>query len=511
MFIKRRKKQMVTRESNKRDITFAEKLVESQLELTSENAYSLLKVNSDVVFRKLYINGQEDIPVTMVFIEGLVDTKSIDDSILKPITQELSLSESKNASQIIEKIERGTLYHVFQKTRDELSDCINDIMDGSVALIFDQVKKAVTFDVKEFDKRSVSEPTVENIFKGAKDSFIENLRTNTATVRRKIKTHNLVIEETKVGTQSLTQIAIVYINGITNMNIVGEVKKRISGIITDSVLSVGIIEENIIEDIYSPFPQIIYTERPDKFCANVVEGRVGVIIDGFPVTYIVPGTFGTFLQAPEDYSENFIVGSVTRFLRFTLIFITLLLPGFYVAVTSFHHEMIPTALALAIAASKEGVPFPSFVEVVFMLIAFEVLVEAGLRLPKAIGQAVSIVGALVVGQSAVEARLVSPAIVVVIAITAISSFAMVNQDFSNALRIWRFIFVLLSSAIGLFGLSLGGIILLNHLSKMEVYGVPYLSPFVGEDNKNMSDSLFRLPFFTQHKRPLGLKTKNKRK
>lgn len=511
MFIKRGKKQTIKKESKKKAFTYSEEVVEPEIELTTANIYSILKGNDDVVFRKLYINGQRDLLITMIFIDGLIDPKNVDDNILKPMMQEVNLSESKNIDKVIEKIEHGTLYHVFQKTRGELSACINDIIDGSVAFVFDQVKKAITFEAKGFEKRTISEPTGENVFKGGKDSFVENFRTNTATIRRKIKTHNLVIEETKVGKQSLTKIAIVYIKGISNRHIVDELRKRLNSISTDSVLSAGIIEESIVDNKYSPFPQVIYTERPDKFCSNVVEGRVGIIIEELPVAYIVPGTFEAFLQAPEDYSQNFIVSSVIRFLRFALVLVTLLLPGFYVSVTTFHHEMVPTWLALAITASKEGVPFPSFVEVIFMLVAFEVLVEAGLRLPKTIGQAVSIVGAVVVGQAAVEARLVSPAVVVIIAITAISSFAMPNQDFSNALRVWRFIFVITSSAIGLFGLSLGWIILLHHLSKMEVYGVPYMSPFVGEENKEMQDSIFRFPFSVQYKRPIELKAMNKRR
>lgn len=226
---------------------------------------------------------------------------------------------------------------------------------------------------------------------------------------------------------------------------------------------------------------------------------------------MIPGTFGAFLQAPEDYSQSFIISSLIRFLRFALVFVTLFLPGFYISVSSFHIEMIPTDLALAITASKEGVPFLTFIEVLFMLLAFEVLVEAGLRLPKTIGQAVSVVGAVVVGQAAVDARLVSPAVVVIIAITAISSFTMPNQDFSNALRLWRFIFAIFSSIIGLYGLSIGAIILLHHLSSMEVFGVPYLSPFVGGDGKNMQDAVFRFPFSSQKKRPMSLRTTNKKR
>jgi spore germination protein KA len=368
-----------------------------------------------------------------------------------------------------------------------------------------------TFDIKGFRERGITEPTGENVIKGAKDSFVENLRTNTASIRMKMKNVRLVIEETRIGRQTSTRIGIVYIKGITNVHIVDELKKRLGKLDTEAVLTTGIIEEAIIDHKLSPFPQVITTERPDKFCSCIVEGRVGILVDGLPVTIIIPGTFEAFLQAPEDYSQSFIVNSIIRFLRYTLMFVTLFLPGFYISVSTFHIEMIPTDLALAITASKEGVPFLIFIEVIFMLLAFEVLVEAGLRLPKNIGQAVSVVGAVVVGQAAVEARLVSPAVVVTIAVTAISSFTMPNQDFSNALRLWRFIFAIFSSIIGLYGLSIGAIILLHHLANIEVFGVPYLTPFVGGDGKNMQDAVFRFPFSAQRKRPTSLRTTNKKR
>jgi spore germination protein KA len=479
--------------------------------LTSANVEGMFRDSSDIVIRKLNINGRKDLPVTMVFVDGVVDTKSVDDYIMKPLIQESSLGECGSTSEIIDRIAHGVIYHASMEVRRTFSECVHDIVDGSVALIFDDDKTAVTFDIKGFPERSITEPTGENVIKGAKDSFVENLRTNTASIRMKMKNPRLVIEEIKTGKQTATKIAIVYIRGLTNMRIVDELKRRLDNLETDSVLSTGIIEEAVIDHKMSPFPQVITTERPDKFCSTIVEGRVGIIIDGIPVSIVVPGTFEAFLQAPEDYSQSFIVNSIIRSLRYVLMFVTLFLPGFYISVSSFHIEMIPTDLALAITASKEGVPFLTFIEVLFMLLAFEVLVEAGLRLPKTIGQAVSVVGAVVVGQAAVDARLVSPAVVVIIAITAISSFTMPNQDFSNALRLWRFIFAIFSSIIGLYGLSIGAIILLHHLSSMEVFGVPYLSPFVGGDGKNMQDAVFRFPFSSQKKRPMSLRTTNKKR
>jgi len=481
------------------------------MELTSANIKELLKDNCDVIIRELYINAQEDLTVTLVFIDVLVDTKVINDNILKPLTQEMSLGKAKSCEEIIDMIEHGVLYHTSQKTRDNISDCIRDIMDGSAALIFDDVKKAVTFDVKDYEIRGITEPVNENVIKGAKDSFIEDFRTNIATLRRRIKSHNLVIEEIIIGRESHSKIGIVYLKGITNQHIVEELRNRLKKIDVDGVLTMGVIEENIIDNKYSPFPQITYTERPDKFCANILEGQVGLITDGFPLGSIVPATFNQFLQAPEDYSQNFIISSLIRLLRYVNLFITLLLPGFYISITTFNHEMLPTKLALSLELAKEGVPFPTFIEVALMLIAFEILVEAGLRLPKLIGQTISIVGAVIVGQAAVEAKFVSPGVVIIIALTAIASFTMPNQDLSNSLRLWRFILVIFSSFIGLYGLSLGALLLMIHLSKMEVFNTPYLVPFVSDENKQMQDTIFRLPFSTFIKRPIHLKTTDKKR
>ncbi len=344
MFFKRRKKVYKTDKE-----IFTEKMEKSENELTSSNISNLIQHSADIIFHSVNINGNKNLRVTVIFIEGLVDIMGMDQFILKPIMQEMDF-EKCSIEDVVGMLEHSTLFHGVQKIRTKLSECVNDIMDGSVALVFDKVKKAVTFDMKGFDRRSITEPTEENVLKGPKDAFIEVLRTNTATIRRKIKTHNLVIEETTVGKQTLTKVAIVYIKGITNRHIIEEVKKRLDNIKADGVISSGVIEEEIIDNKYSPFPQIMTTERPDRFCASVLEGRVGIIIEGLPTTFVAPGTLNQFLQGPKDYSQNFIASSVFRLMRFTLMVVTLLLPGFYIAITSFHHEMIPTELALSITA-----------------------------------------------------------------------------------------------------------------------------------------------------------------
>lgn len=488
-----------------------ESLYDTSTVVTIDNINTILGSNADFISRVLLLRDNPDIPVTLCYLDGLVNTKIINDNVLKPLAQEKQFDTCKTAADAIGLISMGIVYTSSIKLRANLKDLIDDILGGSTAIIFNDAKTAFTFEAKSDLKRSISEPAAETVIKGSKDSFVEELRTNTALCRKKIKSPYLSIEEISVGKQTKTTVAIVYIKNTARRKLVDEVKQRLEAIDIDAALTPGIIEELLIDDQYSAFPQVLYTERPDRFCVNIIEGRVGVMIESVPTTYIVPGTLLQFIQALDDYSFHFMVGSALRFLRFLAMFITLVLPGFYITITTFHPEMLPTELTFSIVASREGVPFPMFVEVIILLIAFEFLVEAGLRLPKAIGQTVSIVGALVVGQAAVEAKLISPATVIVIAITAIAGFTMPNQDFSNALRIWRFIFVILSSIIGIFGLTFGLIFLLYHWCKMESYGVPYLDPFVANEDEQLQDTLFRFPFSTMKKRPSGLDPINKKR
>lgn len=489
-----------------------EKLELEGVPLTSENIKNQIGGSDDVIIHPILVNGDKGLPVTLVFIDGIIDSKSLDDDVLKPLLQEGMLSKPKSEKEIIEKIVNGAIYHNAATIRCKIDECIEDIINCSAALIFDKEQKAVTFKIKSFEKRAVTEPSSENVFKGSKEGFIESLRVNTSLVRRKIKTQNLRIKETIVGVQTVTDVAVVYIEGLTNKHIVDEVIKRINSIDRDGVLLAGDIEEYIIDNKHNAFPQLLYTERSDRFCRNILDGRVGILIDGMPVAYIVPATINMFLRAPEDDANNFIIASFIRLIRYGSYLGTLLIPGLYIAITTFHQEMIPTNLALSIIKSKVGVPFPAFAEVAFMLIAFELLMEAGLRLPKTVGQSVSIVGAVVVGQAAVAAKLLSPAVIVVIAVTGIAGFTIPNQDFSVSIRLWRMMLVIFSIVGGLFGVVMGLLLMGYRLAQMENFGVPYLAPFVGTEGKwLLKDTIIRPPLPTMKSRPGELKTKNKRR
>ncbi|MDF2839455.1 MAG: Spore germination protein GerKA [Clostridia bacterium] len=493
-----------------RDVIFNETFDYENLEINSANIQSILGTNADFIYRQLFIHNNRDIEVSVFYIDGMINSQLASDYVIKPLMQAEPFKACSSEADAIRIIDEGTVYFSDVKKRANINDVLSDILTGSVAVIFNKHKIAFTFETKGFDKRPVGEPVSENVAKGAKDSFNETIRVNTATCRRKIKSPNLVIEQTIIGTQTKTPIALCYMKNIANDNLVQDVKKKLDNIDVDNLLSSGFLEGFLI-DKSSIFPQMQYTERPDKFCVNLLEGRVGIIIDGLPIAYIVPGTLLQFVQAPEDYSQHFIISSSIRYLRFTSMFISLLLPAFYISITTFNQEMIPTELTFSIVAAKQGVPFPMFVEVLLMLIAFELLVEAGLRLPQTIGQTVSIVGALVVGQAAVEAKLLSPATVIIVATTAITSFTMPSQDLSNALRIWRFVLAVAASIIGMYGLTMGLFILIYEWCKIDTFGVPYLSPFIGDEEIQLQDSLFRLPLSAMKKRPNSLNVKNKQR
>lgn len=474
-------------------------------EITSERLKSALCDCPDIIFSDITVNSSRKLRLTVVFIDGMVRQEMMDGFILKPLIQEDVFQEARSEQSIVELIVHGTVYHSQRMLRDKLSDCLSDLLSGSVVLIFDELKQAVTFEVKGFEKRAITEPTNENVLKGSKESFVEVLRVNTALVRRRIQTCALKNVELTLGTRTKTTISIVYLEGVANKNTIEEVKRRLGNTSYDGIVTAGQIETFLMDNALSIFPQVLYTERVDKFCGQILEGRIGIMIDGLPMTYILPVDINSFLQAPEDYALNSMTSSIFRFLRHVSAFSALILPAVYVSMTTFHQDMLPSELVISIVTSKQGVPFPTFVEVLIMLFAFEVLLEAGLRLPRSIGQAVSIVGAVVVGQAAISAKLLSPGVVIVIAAAGITGFVLPSQDLSNTIRICRILLVACSIVSGLFGVIVGLIVILYHLCSLEVFDTPYMSPFVANEGEEMfNDTVVRKAWFNLKKRPKNI-------
>ncbi|MDR0838834.1 MAG: spore germination protein [Oscillospiraceae bacterium] len=459
----------------------------------------------DTVFTEIVVNEARSVKVTAIFIDGMVTASTVYDFILKPLTRDRLFTQARTEREVLDGILRGRIYHGQHRLCETMTDAMKELLFGAAVLVFDGCAAAVAFDSKGFERRGTSEPTSENVLKGSKESFVESIRANTSLVRRRMQSCALKIHHLTVGRRTNTPVALVYMEGIANSATVEAVRKRFEGVDMDGLVTAGQVESVIYAKSRNLLPQALYTERPDKFVGCIIEGRVGIIVDGIPIAYITPIDINSLMQAPEDYAHHFLLGSFFRILRYTCTFAALVLPAFYVSVTTFHQEMIPTKLAVSIISSKQHVPFPTYMEVLLMLLAFEVLLEAGMRLPRAAGQTVSIVGALVVGQAAITANMLSPGVVIVIAAAGITGFAMPSQDLSNVNRIFRIILVLLSAVGGLFTTTLGLILIFYNMCNIEIFGTPYLSPFVGNEGRQMlDDTLLRHEWFSKTERPVNI-------
>lgn len=481
-----------------------------QEEIDARYIKELFSKSGDVLVREIY-TAEHKIPIYLFCVDGLVNSTLLDETILKPVANNRYVQECKTQEELYEALFSGLAYHGYATKITDMDKLIQGVMSGMAGLIFQKIKKAIIFDVRGFDKRSVSEPSEEGVMKGAKDSFIEVMRSNTALIRRRIRSRYLVIEQTTIGRVNRADISIAYISNIVDMDLVNRLKRYLKKIDIDNTPTPGFIEEFIIENRKSVFPQVMYTQRPDRCSSNLTDGRVALIIDGIPFVYILPCQLPMLMQSPDDYAQNYFVSSCLRVLRYLSFILSLVLPGLYIAITTYQHQMLPIELALSIQNAKVNVPFSSAVEVFGLLLAFEIIIEAGLRLPKTVGQAMSIVGGLVVGQAAVSANLISPAVVIVIAVTGIAAFTLPNQDLANAVRVIRFIFAILATFAGFFGLVVGITFLILHLCSMDNYGIAYLSPFVDAEHKTHKDTLFRYPVKYFKFRPEGMAEQNHRK
>lgn len=468
--------------------------------INSQIFKELFSKSSDILVRPITINNS-NVTFHIFCVDGLINSGLVDEVILNPIISDQFLHDCKTERAVMDYLLGGGAYHVFTKEEADYQLLLKYVLSGMVAFLFDQEQKAIVYDIRMFEKRSISEPVEEGVIKGAKDSFIEVMRVNTALIRRRIRSEYLVVESLTVGKLSKTDIALCYISTIANMDTVNKIKETIKNIDIDNISTPAFIEEYLIENKKSLFPQIMYTQRPDRISANLSDGRIALVVDGIPFVYLLPCQLVMLMQSPEDYANHFFVGSALRLIRYVAMLLTLFLPAFYIAATTYQNQMLPVQLALSTQAAKQNVPFSSATEVLGLLIAFEILIEAGLRLPKAIGTAMSILGGIVVGDAAVTANILSPLVVVIVALAGIAGFMMPNQDLSSGIRVIRFSFSVFAAVGGFFGLAVGLIILLIHLCSLDNYGVAYMSPFVDIDESNNKDTLFRFPIKYFRKRP----------
>lgn len=457
--------------------------------------------SSDVVFRRVNEPGIKP-EIALVYISGLVNQDTLNQDILLTLTKHPALQEPDLSPELMLAKMKDEVLAIGEVSECKTFETLHAMLfEGHTLILIDGINQAISADTAGWEKRSISEPSSQGVTRGPKESFTEDLRTGTSLMRRRIKSADLRIEEYKIGQRTHTDIALVYLKGIASNEVLDEIRRRLNAINTDAILESNYIEELIQDGSLTPFPTIQNTERPDALAGGVLEGQVGILIDGTPFALLAPSTFFSFFQSSEDYYQRFDISSFLRMIRFTSFFVSMMLPALYIAITTFHQEMIPTTLLVSLAAQREGVPFPALIEALMMELTFDVLREAGVRMPRAIGPAISIVGALVLGQAAVQAGLVSAAMVIVVSFTAICNLVIPAQVIANSIRLIRFLMMLIAGLLGLFGIMSFLIVLLIHMAGLRSFGVPYLSPVAPLTLRYWKDIFIRAPHSMMKIRP----------
>ncbi|MFT8871048.1 MAG: spore germination protein [Sporolactobacillus sp.] len=431
----------------------------------------------------------------LIYVANTVDLLQMEQHVLRPLHL-CHLQEHPRATDISD-----ALSVPFIKTIRYFSALHHEVACGHPVLLVDQLDVAFALGLAKWPGRQIEDSTTETVIRGPKESFVESADVNMSLIRRRVRTPKLKMKKITVGSYTQTQIVISYIDSICEPRLVKEIMTRIEKIDTDGIYDSGSIQEYIQDAPCSVFPTVYETERPDSLCASLIEGRAAVIVDGSPYVLVLPTTFSMFISSPEDYYSGFLIGSVIRLLRLINLMIALMGPSLYVAITTFHQEMIPTTLLISIAQSHEQVPFPSMIEALLMELTFEGLREAGVRLPSQVGPALSIVGALVIGQAAIQASIVSPAMVIVVSITAIASFMIPNYSASNAIRILRFPMMLMAGLFGLLGIIVTFLMIMIHQCSLRSFGVPYMEPFAPLKKMGALDMFIRAPLWMMKTRP----------
>lgn len=468
--------------------------------------------SGDLVMREFLLGIQPSLPAAAVFIEGLTDSKIVNDFIMKSLQVEINETIGafpRSKAQLFQDVKKHALSIANVNELSTMEDLLASLLEGKTVIIIQGCARVLAGGSSSDEGRSIEKPEIQPVLRGSQEAFTERLLTNTTLIRKRIKSSNLWLEKKKIGRVTQTDVAIMYIRGIANEAVIQEVHSRLDKIDTDAILESGYIENFIEDKIKTPFATIYNTERPDVVAANLLEGRVAILVDGTPFVLLVPVSFFQFFQAPDDYYQRF--GFATRLLRYLAFAISLLTPSLYIAITTFHQDLIPTVLLVSLAAQREGVPFPAYFEALLMEITFEILREAGIRLPKPIGSAISIVGALVLGQAAVQASLVSPAMVMVVSLTAIANFVSPSVTLADAARYLRFPLMILASTFGIFGIQVGIIAIILHLCGLRSFGYPYMAPVAPLIPSDYKDTITVLPIKEMTTRPRLMSQRNRQR
>lgn len=479
----------------------------TDLDSNIKNLEEIFKDCADIVKREIKVECEQPFRIYGVYTDGLINREILERYLLtivmnyKNLHGEIKDTESSRTQLIMQHF--SATFDV--KEVDKMNDLIKAILSGDSAIFIEGANKGLVIATRGWPGRGVSEPSTESVVRGPRDGFTETIRFNTVLVRRRIRDTKLKFKTISYGTRSKTDVVVAYIEDIARPELVEEVMTRLNKYVIDAILDSGYIEQLIEDSWKSPFPQTQATERPDKFAASLLEGKVGILVDTSPFGIIVPATLNSFFQASEDYYQRWEIMSFTRMLRYLVSFLSFTLPGLYVATLNFQPEILPTPFAISIAASREGITFSTVTEIILMEIVFELFREAGIRAPGAIGHVISLVGGLVIGQALVDTNVISPMILIIIAFTAICTFAVPDYNLTSAFRLVRYLVIALSAMLGLYGFLISLLLVFAHLSSLESFKVPYLAPYnISDQNRarDLKDTILRFPIFMQTTRPI---------
>ncbi|MBT2700872.1 spore germination protein [Bacillus sp. ISL-40] len=501
---KKRKKRKQTLQFEETEITSNKEELSGHLDENLKNIKEALGNSGDLGIREFKMGKPSMHKVALIYINGLADKDIIGSAIIERLMGNVNNTESvdpQSPSQLFTYIKENILTVGKVEDITDWNKMLLSILSGKSILLIDGWNHAISCAAEGGELRAITEPTIEPAVRGSKESFVEALITNTAMVRRRIKSPNLWVETMQLGKITQTNVAIIYVKGIVNDKLLTEVKERLDKMEVDEIIGSNTIEEWINDDTWTLWPTLLITERPDVVAGNLLEGRITIFVDGTPGSLILPATWNQFFQTAEDYYMRWYMASFLRLLRVVSFLITLLGPSLFIAFLTFHPELIPTPLLVSLSAQRHGIPFPVFIEALLMEFTFEVLREAGVRMPRPIGQAVSIVGALVLGEAAVAAGIVSSSMVIVVAGTAIASFTIPHVAMTDATRLLRFFMMMLAASFGLYGIGLGVIVLVAHTCSIRSFGIPYLAPFAPIIFADWKDTIIRFPKPFLSKRP----------
>jgi len=464
-----------------------------------------IPLNNDIVFREITLKGGRK--AFLLFIEGMVQSTQLDVAVVASL-QAFPMITDEEIYTSPDAVSRKLIAHCQAKATEDMDLIVEEINFGGCGIFVDGIAEGFVLDIRFWGHRSIDKPENEQSIYGPQEAFEEMLRNNSALIRKIIKTEKLICEGVKIGKVSKTRGVLMYITDIANPELVDEVRTRLNSIETDYIIASEEVSHMIEDESFMFSPQIFATERPDRVARALTEGRVAFMLNGSPRVLIFPTNAFELTHSPSDAYIRTPYANMSRIIRLFAMFFSVLLPGLYLAVTLFHQEMIPTYLLYSISAARENVPFPSVIEILLMDIAFEIIREAGIRMPGAIGSTLGIVGGLILGQAAVSAKIVSPLMIIIIALTGIGSFATPDYSLGWSFRLLRIIFILLGASLGFYGIALGIFVYLTFLGAQKSFGVPYLSPLPENGWKKILTSIFIEPIWKNEKRPYFVKPKS---